>query len=468
MSMKDIRAKFPQYDDVSDEELAKAVHEKFYSDIPFREFQQKAGLPVDFSFSRMTQNIPGSALQTVKNTLEPLASPRETIVNLGNTFFGLVQKLFPGQQAAEPYADALFDVFKQRYGTGQDALNTLENDPVGVLSDVAGLMAGGGMAASKLPGAAGRTGQTIANVGGAIDPLNLALNVPRVAAAKMLPESVPIGLYEGAAKFSTIIPTEQRKAMAQTALREQIPLNSGGVTKTRALIGELDNRINDLIIDSERSGKTIPRSAVYQNIRDVRQKLGGPKIEAAKDLEVVREITKSFDNYMDRLGKTSFTPTELQRFKQDLYTRINFDRSTQTASIPKEETYKSMARAARSEIEQLAPETKDINRREGRLLELLPNLERSAARIENRDISGIGPSIKASGGGAVAGDVGAAAGLAASIFDMPRVKSKLALGLARGQQQGVGGLTDNSLRNMLMRQILLQQGRVNEQGLLDE
>ncbi len=468
MSMKDIRAKFPQYDDVSDEELAKAVHEKFYSDIPFREFQQKVGLPVDFSFSRMTQNIPSSALQTAKNTLEPLASPRETIVNLGNTFFGLVQKLFPGQQAAEPYADALFDVFKKRYGTGQDALNTLENDPVGVLSDVAGLMTGGGMAASKLPGAAGRAGQSISQAGGAIDPINMAINVPKVAAAKLLPESLPVSLYESAAKFGTTIPTNERRAMAQTALREQIPLTAEGVTKTRGLIGELDNRINDLIIDAERSGKQIPRSAIYQNIRDVRQKLGGPKIEAAQDLAVVRDITKSFDDYMSRIGKTSFTPTELQRFKQDLYTRINFDRSTQTASIPKEETYKSLAGAAREELEQLAPEIKGINRREGQLLELLPNLERSAARIENRDITSIGPGIKASGGGAVAGDVGAAVGLGASIFDLPRVKSKLALGLARGQQQGLGGLTDNSLRNMLMRQILLQQGRVNEQGLLDE
>lgn len=221
MSMKDIRAKFPQYDDVSDEELAKAVHEKFYSDIPFRVFQQKVGLPVDFSFSRMTQNIPSSALQTAKNTLEPLASPRETIVNLGNTFFGLVQKLFPGQQAAEPYADALFDVFKKRYGTGQAALNTLENDPVGVLSDVAGLMTGGGMAASKLPGAAGRAGQSIAKTGAAIDPINMAVNVPRVTAAKLLPESLPVSLYESAAKFGTTIPTNERRAMAQTALLQQ-------------------------------------------------------------------------------------------------------------------------------------------------------------------------------------------------------------------------------------------------------
>lgn len=467
MSIKDIRAKFPQYEDVSDEDLVKAVHQKFYSDIPFREFQQKVGLPVDFSFSRMAENIPSSALQTAKNTVEPLFSPRETIVNLGNTFFGLVQKLFPGQQAAEPYADALFDVFKQRYGTGQDALNTLENDPVGVLSDVAGLMTGGGMAASKLPGAAGSIAQGVAKAGGAIDPLNVAINVPKVAAAKILPESLPIGLYESAAKFGTTIPTNERRAMAQTALREQIPLSAEGVTKTRSLINELDSKINNLIIDAERSGKTIPRSAVYQNIRDVRQKLGGPKIEAAKDLATIREITKSFDDYMERIGKTSFTPTELQRFKQDLYNRINFDRSTQTASIPKEETYKALAGAARSELETLAPDIKGINRREGQLLELLPNLERSAARIENRDITSIGPGIKASGGAAVAGDVGAAAGLGASIFDLPRVKSGLALRLAKGQQQGLGGLTDNSLRNMLMRQILLQQGRTDEQGLLD-
>lgn len=43
MDIKEIRAKYPQYDDWSDEQLAKGLHTKFYSDMPFEEFSAKIG-----------------------------------------------------------------------------------------------------------------------------------------------------------------------------------------------------------------------------------------------------------------------------------------------------------------------------------------------------------------------------------------------------------------------------------------
>ena len=42
-TLEDIRKQYPQYADVSDEQLAKGFHEKFYSDIPFTEFSSKIG-----------------------------------------------------------------------------------------------------------------------------------------------------------------------------------------------------------------------------------------------------------------------------------------------------------------------------------------------------------------------------------------------------------------------------------------
>lgn len=42
-TMQEVRAKFPQYDDMSDADLAGALHKKFYSDMPLSEFQQKIG-----------------------------------------------------------------------------------------------------------------------------------------------------------------------------------------------------------------------------------------------------------------------------------------------------------------------------------------------------------------------------------------------------------------------------------------
>lgn len=43
ITMSDVRAKYPQYSDMSDEQLASALHQKFYSDMPQDEFNQKIG-----------------------------------------------------------------------------------------------------------------------------------------------------------------------------------------------------------------------------------------------------------------------------------------------------------------------------------------------------------------------------------------------------------------------------------------
>lgn len=43
-TMQEVRAKFPQYNDMSDEQLATALHRKFYSDMPFEQFAAKVGL----------------------------------------------------------------------------------------------------------------------------------------------------------------------------------------------------------------------------------------------------------------------------------------------------------------------------------------------------------------------------------------------------------------------------------------
>lgn len=42
--IKQIREKYPQYQDLSDEQLAQALHKKFYSDIPYDEFAARAGI----------------------------------------------------------------------------------------------------------------------------------------------------------------------------------------------------------------------------------------------------------------------------------------------------------------------------------------------------------------------------------------------------------------------------------------
>lgn len=44
MNIQEIRQKYPQYDNISDEQLAKGLHQKYYSAMPFDEFSKRIGL----------------------------------------------------------------------------------------------------------------------------------------------------------------------------------------------------------------------------------------------------------------------------------------------------------------------------------------------------------------------------------------------------------------------------------------
>src|SRR5437763_1697008 len=46
-TIAEVRNQFPQYDDLSDADLATALHAKFYSDMPAAEFSDKIGLKPD-------------------------------------------------------------------------------------------------------------------------------------------------------------------------------------------------------------------------------------------------------------------------------------------------------------------------------------------------------------------------------------------------------------------------------------
>jgi hypothetical protein len=52
MRLEDFRKQYPQYNDVSDEDLAKGLHRRFYSDIPFEDFSQRVGFAPETGITR--------------------------------------------------------------------------------------------------------------------------------------------------------------------------------------------------------------------------------------------------------------------------------------------------------------------------------------------------------------------------------------------------------------------------------
>ena len=114
-------------------------------------------------------NIPPSAKQVASDLWQALSHPVDTATAVGSAAVGGMQhakdamgipttNLFGDQRAA---ASAVADYYSDRYGGGQEFLDSLRTDPTGVALDVGGLLTGGAGAAARLPGTAGKLARAI-------------------------------------------------------------------------------------------------------------------------------------------------------------------------------------------------------------------------------------------------------------------------------------------------------------------
>lgn len=379
----------------------------------------------DFSAKEMAKNIPGSAVQAAKDITAPIHSPIDTGRGLWRAASGAAQMLAPGEQGNEPYARAVGAGLKERYGGVDNLKRTLQNDPVGSAVDVGGLLTGGAAATAKaLPRASAFAGKA----GRALDPV---LGVQK-AVGKAIPKALPRSLTESSLKLRTTLPREDRSAIVETVLKEGALPNEKGVRTLQRRQEGLGDDIDRLIAGATRTGGKVPVGQVTQGLNDVRQRMGGPRIEAASDLATIDAIEKQWMADNAAAGRTHMNVDDLQKFKTDIYKRINFNRSQQKASLPQEEAYKAMGRDARGAIEGFVPEIAETNRRWGDIEQALPEVERAANRIGNRDIMGIGVPVKMSAGGALLGGApGAVLGGLTGMLDTPVTKARLARSLEK-------------------------------------
>lgn len=134
-------------------------------------------------------NIPKSGAEFAGNIYQAVRHPIDTASNLKDVFVGGVQNALPEwlqSESARPQreaASAAGNFFKDRYGSEEGFKQTIANDPVGLLSDLAAVASGGGALAAKLPGIAGKAGKVASTVGRTIDPLNLAAKAAKPIAS---------------------------------------------------------------------------------------------------------------------------------------------------------------------------------------------------------------------------------------------------------------------------------------------
>lgn len=171
-----IKAKYPEYKDIPDEELGTKMLAKYPE---YENMVSKNASRPKSSWKELPANFLPSAGKFVGDIYQSVSHPIDTAKGLGNIALGAAEKLIPGEQGKEQYADAVGQFFKNRYGGLDKLKETIITDPVGFASDLGTVLSGGGAIASKIGTASGlgklaTAGKAISQVGNAIEPLSSA------------------------------------------------------------------------------------------------------------------------------------------------------------------------------------------------------------------------------------------------------------------------------------------------------
>lgn len=395
---------------------------------------------------RTISNIPGSAIEYGKAMIAPVVHPVKTISDLGNVLKGLDVKIrkqidpniSQEELRFEPYAEAAGEFFKKRYGGWENLKKTVETDPVGFTADLSTFLTGGGTALSKI-GPVAKIGETAAKIGKVMDPITGMIKVGSLP-AKIIPEATISKMYESAAKFSTTLSPGKRAKLVSTALEHDINISTKGMEKIKSSIDALNSEISDLVskgtfMQAEK-GERIPFEELFKGFSKLEDeaRLSGRPME---NLNTLKQIRKSIIDANEEIRPYGFTAEEAQKLKQKIYKDLDSYYSSVKESPMSAKAQKEIARSAKEAIEEIVPEIKYLNKREGELIELQEALQKAANRITNRDLLGIGLPIKVAAGGIPGGVRGAILGLTLGLIDTPSVKSKMALVINKLKDKGI-------------------------------
>lgn len=431
MNLSEIRQKYPQYEDMTDQQFADAFHAKYYPDMDAGEFYQKIGfsasqpettsgggvdLPMlpewintivnkfpvnDQEVSQMVSNIPGSAKNLVTGLWDAATNPIDTAKGAYGLLSGVNQKMTPGFMREslpqpinyKPVADAAIQGVKDRYGSIDAARDTAIQDPVGM-------------------------GLDVATVGTGLFSLG--------AKAPSLLRNTPKNLLTDAVRMRPGVDPARKSRIIDTMLSEGIRPTPTGIEKAQSLVSSLNKKI-DSLIDNAPKGKTFPIDTVLKYVDDVKKDFGGKKTYGARDTAVIDRIVDDFKYHMfKKKDGDYFTPKELQDFKKDLNRQINFD--GKPLEIAEEATLNAQRLAAKEALESIDPNIKPTNLREGRILEALQEVPALSNKMSNYRTFGMDAALKTG----VASNINPALTVpaaAAGVYGHPRFKTWLAYAL---------------------------------------
>lgn len=269
-----IKKRYPgQYDDVDDAKLGQIIKQKYpgeYDDFeelgatPRTLTDQLRTSPVGEYVKETAKNLPGSAFELGKGALKFGASL---------TPYGTMEAGKGLAEASRTPKESLENVVKTGQGIGEyygerfsNPLETFKQDPVGMAADASIPLniAGVGLRAGGLSRAAGALGRA----GAAVDPVTGA---GRLAARASGPSRQAVGEWLYGRSLGPL-PKElrgERSRLAQTGLKNQVPLNTKGLEKIEEVKRNLYPKIDSIIQQLEESGEMVDQMRVLEELRSV-------------------------------------------------------------------------------------------------------------------------------------------------------------------------------------------------------
>jgi hypothetical protein len=302
----------------------------------------------------VAENWKDSAVNLGNSLIQPFAHPINTAVGLADLANGLVSKVMPAdaeswtlgrQQPSKPAdeakaereasVDTLWEHGKDRFGSWEGFKRATATDPFGVAADVGMVLSGGGGAAARLPGLAGKAGEIVRATGRAIDPV---ANVTRAATG-----IADVTLPKGASKLKDVPTGDELKAagraayqsaddagviVAQPALKQlhaqiaddlaEFGYKPELYPKVRAALDDIEDLANarvkgtpEKMVGLERfdpAGQSAPVHTTLKGLEQTRRLVGnaGKSIEPSERL-LGAKIADRIDEFMDRLDQPGMT-----------------------------------------------------------------------------------------------------------------------------------------------------------------
>jgi hypothetical protein len=230
MKISEIRQQYPQYDELSDKELANALHNKFYPEMPISDFYERVGLAKEGLGAALSKGAESLLSQARTGVSSLLGAPEEA----GR------EGIERGRDISSRYAeqvslDKVIDTYKKR-GILPAAGEALSQIPAALAEQAPNIAAtlGSARTGAALGSLAGPVGAVVGGVGGALVPSLLTQfggNVER-----QVQEGAPVSRGAAAAAAvpqaaldvaGTFIPLGGRLVSKMTGLPEKLLLAGG-------------------------------------------------------------------------------------------------------------------------------------------------------------------------------------------------------------------------------------------------